>query len=226
MGIVLPLNILPGSEAKSTTFASRLLPGAIAQGNAQLKSQLTFWQRRPKRPLTIRGVICVISPGLIETLMVWHTRPVFIWQGKGNQIRVRDYNQRDRVLWETSVMGESIIAYGGSEALQSGQLYQWQVIATDATPSHRPSEDKNWTTFRLMSAKQHQEISTPLQVLEQRLQQQNASMEDIALSKANFFADRGLWSDALQVIAEVNNPSPQFAQQRSTYLQSLCAATK
>ncbi len=212
-----------GTESvRSTALGSQPEAGAIAQTKAQSKSPSDFWQRQPRRRNVIRGIVCPIAPGLIETLTLWHDRPLFLWQGQGNQIRVRDYNQRDQILWEQAVTGQSAIAYAGSAALQPGQLYQWQVISIDATPTNRPTPDRNWATFRMLSTEQRQDIDTALRSLEQQLQQQKASAEDSALSKANFFVDRGLWSDALQVISTVSNPSPQFAAQRSTYLKSLC----
>jgi Domain of Unknown Function (DUF928) len=224
MGVLLPIHPPQASEIS-------LIPSddLVIHTNLQAKSQQSFWQRRPKRPLTIRsGAICAISPGLIDTIDIWSNRPLFIWQDMGNQVRVRNHNpdDKDQVLWEKSITAQASLRYEGQE-LQPGQLYQWQVVPVDpatsnATSLTRSTSLRTWTTFRILSTAQRQAIASALHTLEQNLQRQNASAEDIALSKADFFVDRGLWSDALQVLHEVNNPSDQFVQQRSAYVAALC----
>ncbi|MDX2240021.1 MAG: hypothetical protein NW224_04985 [Leptolyngbyaceae cyanobacterium bins.302] len=219
--LMLPLTSLPIEAISPVVLESFLGRSELAQAPPQPRSKPVFWQRR-KDPRTIRGMICTLAPGLIDTLNVWHDRPLFIWQGQGIQLRVRDYNQRDKILWEHPITAQAPLRYDGQDALQPGQLYQWQVVAPDPANSNRRVNQNNWETFRILPAEQRQTIATDLRTLEQRLQQQKASAEDIALSKAEFFADRELWSDALQVLYEVNNPSDQFVQQRSTYVTGLC----
>lgn len=219
--LMLPIIHLPAN--RTPLIGSELpLRGQIAQENRQPTSKPVFWQKKPRQPRTIRGIVCPIAPGLINTLNVWHDRPLFIWQGQGSQLRVRDYTQRDKVLWERPITDQSPVRYDGQATLQPGQLYQWQVIVIDPATPNRPVNQRTWETFRILPAEQRQAIATALRTLEQRLQQQQASVEDIALSKAGFFADRELWSDALQVIYEVSNPSAPFVQQRSAYVASLC----
>ncbi|PSB25000.1 hypothetical protein [Stenomitos frigidus] len=222
--LILPILYLPANGVPLTESENFLLRG-FAQANSQPTSKIGFWQHKPRRPRTIRGNVCPISPGLIETLNIWHDRPLFIWQGQGSQLRVRDYNQRDRVLWERTITDQAPVRYDGQAALQPGQLYQWQIMATDPATPNRLANQKTWETFRVLPAEQRQAIGTALRTLEQRLQQQNASAEDIALIKAEFFADQDLWSDALQVIYEVSNPSAQFVEQRSSYVASLCQSS-
>jgi hypothetical protein len=48
------------------------------------------------------------------------------------------------------------------------------------------------------------------------------SVEDIAVAKAEIFVEKDLWSDALQVLYEVEKPSTAFVEQRQSYIQNLC----
>ena len=96
-------------------------PQLVAQ-NAFTAWISSFWQRRPSHRLGARSGICPIAPGLIETYVVWHDRPLFVWLGEGAQIRVRD-RESQAVLWTQSLKAtERQIAYGGKEPLQPGKL--------------------------------------------------------------------------------------------------------
>jgi hypothetical protein len=230
LGLLLPIQPLQTSAMGLHESGDRPLPLTTVQRQLQAQANQSVWQKRPRRPLTIRsGILCAISPGLIGKLDSWSDRPLFLWQGEGSQIRVRDYHQRDQILWEASVSkAQASLRYEGPVMLQPGQQYQWQIVssvnpvASNARTLNRPTKQGTWETFRILPSEQRQAIATELRTLEQTLQQQNASVEDIALSKANFFVDRDLWSDALQVLYEVQNPSAQFVEQRSTYVAGLC----
>jgi hypothetical protein len=48
------------------------------------------------------------------------------------------------------------------------------------------------------------------------------AVEEIALQRANYFAQRDLWSDALQEIYSVQNPSPTLTRNAQEILSYLC----
>lgn len=81
-----------------------------------------FWQRRPRQRLGARSNTCQIAPGLIETYIVWHDRPLFVWQGEGTQLNVRD-RESQAVLWTQPLnTTDRQFAYNGPEPLQPGSF--------------------------------------------------------------------------------------------------------
>ncbi len=204
-------------------------PQLITQ-NAFIDWFSSFWQRRPRYRLGARSLICPISPGLIETYLVWHDRPLFVWQGEGAQIRVRDHESQ-AVLWTQSLKAtDRQIAYNGKEPLQPGKLYQWQLLGTESSSSDR----NHWTTFKVMPASDRDKIQADLQTLEQKLRATRADQEEIALKKADYFLNYKIkqqidknealnpWSDVLQSLYEVENPSLSFVKQRQAYVADFC----
>ncbi|BAY09329.1 DUF928 domain-containing protein [Calothrix sp. NIES-2098] len=225
-------------------FSFALIPLAIAFGgipneqhiakSEQLMAQSSdlfafFWKRRPRKPLASRGTnnpICAIAPGLIETYIVWSDRPLFLWHSPGNnqdaQLIVRDY-ETEKVVWQTPVkIADQKVVYGAEQPLEAGKFYQWQL-----------SDSTNWTTFQVMPASDRQKIQAQLQTLEQQLKANKASSEEIALKKADYFLNYQLkhttetgtfhpWSDAFQVLYQVEKPSASFIKQRETFVTDVC----
>lgn len=193
----------------------------------------SFWQRRPSRALAARSTsgICPIAPGLVETYIVWHDRPLFLWQNPGNnqdvQLIVRDYESQS-VVWEQTVKtADEKILYNNQQPLESGKLYQWKLSGVN--------HSTNWTTFQVMPASDRAKIQADLQTLEQKLRATRTSTEEIALRKADYFRNYQIkhktedkivhpWSDALQTMFQVEQPSPDFVKNREAYIASLCTS--
>ncbi|BAY28747.1 hypothetical protein NIES2107_05790 [Nostoc carneum NIES-2107] len=188
-----------------------------------------FWQRRPKKRLASRGVVqpvCAISPGLVETYKLWSDRPLFLWHSPGNnqdaQVVVRDY-ETEKVVWQKSVkIADQQATYDAEKPLEPGKFYQWQL-----------SGSNNWTTFQVMEASDRQKIQSGLQALEQQLKSAKASPEEIALKKADFFINYEIqhttetgtfhpWSDAFQILYQVEKPSTSFVKQRADFVSNVC----
>ncbi|GAB1541031.1 hypothetical protein NUACC21_37000 [Scytonema sp. NUACC21] len=221
----------------TTTSISSDYPALDFQGSQlAVRKDLTtwigsFWQRRPRHRLGARSGVCPIAPGLLETYVVWHERPLFIWHGEGTQISVRD-RETQTVLWTQALKGsDRQMSYNGKEPLQPGKLYQWQLLGTKTSSSDR----NNWTTFQIMPATEREKIATDLQTLEQKLGASKASKEEIALKKADYFLNYNIkqevaqnneapnaWSDALQTLFEIENPSSSFIKERQGYVVGLC----
>lgn len=181
--------------------------------------RFAFWQRRPRRRLGVRSGACAVSPGLVGKYTIWHDRPLFVWQGKGTQVSVRD-RENQTVLWTQPLNAtEQEVPYNAQDSLQPGKLYQWQILGTESLGS-----DLNyWTTFEVMPTERRDQIKSELQTLEQQLRAKRASQEEIALQKADYFANREFWSDAVQTLYEVENPSASFVEQRRSYVANLCS---
>jgi Domain of Unknown Function (DUF928) len=176
--------------------------------------QSIFRRYRPQRPLTSRGGICAVAPGLVGEVKVWSDRPLLIWNGAASQVNIRDHeNHQD--LWTRMLNpSENYVAYDG-EALETGKLYQWQVLREKPGEADR----RQWHTFEIITGDERTQITADLQALEQALHQESG--EAIALRKAEYFAEKNLWSDALQVLYTAE-PSPAIVQARQDRLNTLC----
>jgi hypothetical protein len=166
-----------------------------------------------------RGV-CAIAPTAIGTSTeIWSERPLFVWVGPSRPTRIElrsvDNNQ---VLWRHKVEAQNKILYDG-EALQPGQAYEWSLFAS-SQENARPIKTE---TFRLMDAQKRDRMNTQLQRLDQELQAKNASTEDIARKRAEYFAQQQLWSDVLKEAYSVENPSPGLTDMVRSIPRTLCS---
>jgi hypothetical protein len=203
--------------------------------NQDIKNQNTiafrfssFWQRQPKKPKVVRGGdICPISPGLADTYLIWHSRPLFLWKNRGDDkqalLIVRDRATKE-LTWKQPVQtADGQALYSGTTALVSGQAYEWKLSGTD----------DEWKIFQIMSTEEQNKIAAELEQIEQKLKTSKASAEEITQEKAEYFSNYEVkhktetesfhpWSDVLQTLYEIDKPSPEFAQQRSKYLLNFC----
>ena len=73
-----------------------------------------------------------------------------------------------------------------------------------------------------MELPQRNRVTAELRLLERLRKNQGADREKIAFIKANYFAQKGLWSDALQQAYSVPNPSPKLSQVLKDLPNQLC----
>jgi hypothetical protein len=216
IGSLLLLSLFISIFTMQVNPAGLLPPG----GQTQLVAEAGwgFWgRRRPRTRLTTRSTsFCEITPGLIKTTKIWHDRPLFKWEGQAVQINVREHESQ-KVIWSQSLDGKTPqTIYSGDTNLEPGKLYQWQVLG-----SVKNESDRNfWTTFNVMPSSDHKAIATDLSALTKKVGQ--GSWEAIVLEKADYFAEKNLWSDAIQVLYSVDQVSASFADQRSNYIQEFC----
>lgn len=154
--------------------------------------------------------ICPIAPQSKETTPeVWSDRPLFVWLHTAGKIEVRKSGSKD-ALWSKTFTGqERYVMYGG-DALQPGKTYSWVIFDLK---NNLIAE----VPFQVMETEKRAEIEKQLQVLERELKAKKASAEDIALSRADYFAQRKLWSDVWREISLVQNPSAAVA----TYVRNI-----
>jgi Domain of Unknown Function (DUF928) len=174
----------------------------------------TFNARRARTPgLSRSGGFCPISPGLVETDQIWSDRPLFLWRGTVAQIQLRKLGSPD-VLWSQTLTPQSYsIAYSGA-ALQPGEIYQWELLGE--------SNANAAFIFQVMEIDQRSPIAAQLQEIAAQMQASGATEEAIALQQAQYFADQNLWSDALQLLYSIKNPSPGVHQAMQDIENSLC----
>lgn len=180
-------------------------------------------QRRPRRRLGGRGNICVVSPGLLEQQnVIWSDRPLFVWNAPPEvtmqQLEVIDQTQR--LIWEKSLAATEQTAQYEGQPLQPGQFYTWRLYWRVQNAQY--SADY---TFQLMEADQRNQITADLQSITRQLPAPQPSTEAIASQQVNYLLNRSepLWSDALQVLYSIENPSAQTTQQIQTWISTACS---
>jgi hypothetical protein len=161
------------------------------------------------------GAICEIAPVKLvdrnakeetqDIQEVWSESPLFLWTIKGGtaqKIQLFVY-RNEELLWSPEIKaGETKVVYDG-KPLQPGQIYEWQLSALAPVPTK-----SSGVRFKFMDSQKRDRITAELRQLEERLE--GASAETMALEKANYFAERGLWSDALRELYSVPKPSVEL----------------
>lgn len=184
----------------------------------------SIWNRRPKRSLGARSNIVAVSPGLIDTLKVWHDKPMFLWHGssKNQQARlmVRERNS-EKTIWEQDVDISNQKAFYQGEPLEPGKYYQWKLAGSNTSIP--------WTNFQIIPENQRAQIKADLHRLEQKSKSLTGNTsEETAKIKAEYFLNYSinqnkdyLWSDGLQALYEVKKPSTEFIKNRQQLLTNI-----
>jgi len=164
---------------------------------------------RPEKP------ICLISPDApSQTRIVWNTKPLFLWEGGIKKIAVGIPGSKEYLKTQI-VTGNQSVNYTG-EALEPGKTYRWSIFLSEGEDASLAM----FAAFKIMEAPQRNRIGAELKLMEKLYK--NKGAERIALSKAKYFAEKGLWSDALQQAYSVPNPSPELSQIIEDIPNQLC----
>ena len=208
----------------STSLSAMPSQAAIRQQSRQLLTQINgtylalswgdIWSRlsRQRVPGGGRGEpICMIAPRqLVDSdsrkegsREVWSDRPLFLWNIQGGTAqKIKLLIPGSEKPWSRDIKpGETRVIYDG-EPLKPGQSYEWQLTVLAQFPI------KTSFQFQVMESQKRDRISAELRQLEERLK--GASQEKMALEKANYFAQRELWSDALRELYSVPKPSAEL----------------
>ncbi len=165
-----------------------------------------------------RDGACLITPRRDQPL--WNTRPVFVWQGDRRIMAVRQASKDGILFKQTASPGKERLQrlrYDG-EPLQAGKTYEWLFFITPSLPLQiKP------IPFQIMEDRDRAPITADLQALEQRLTAQNASREEIARQRADYFAQRQLWADMLQEVYGIDEPSEELKLELNTLLKNACS---
>lgn len=190
-----------------------------------LKAILSLFKSPENRLITRGDQVCPIAPGNIGEQFIWSDRPLFIWQGKIPKSTINlysssanfNYEQDEQLLWSETVPPNSqTVAYKGKQ-LQPGFTYDWEFVASGKT--YRP-------TFILMEQAERNAIAADLKIIENQLEVNNATAEEKAIAKADYFVNQQLWSDALQQLYSVENPSPMLTNKVQDIEQYLCQSNQ
>ena len=169
--------------------------------------------RNPARPIE-SSKLCAIAPEPAPQ-EIWSDRPLFVWQAEVGKIEVRSPGRKN-ALWQQPVTAaQRSVLYGGDEALQPGEIYNW--VSFD-----RQNKRLFVVRFKVMDAEKRDRIKTQLQSLEAELKAKGATGEEIAMHRAQYFAQQKLWSDFWQEVFSVENPSTALTEMVKTQTTQLC----
>jgi len=187
--------------------------------------EITYWQRlkdifRRKRRKPIsrpsRG-ICLISPQEnIPPTLVYDTKPLFLWKGDIKKIAVGIPGNKEYLKTQI-VTGNQSVNYTG-QPLEPGKTYKLSIFLSEL----ESASPTRFVTFKIMEAPERNRITAELKLLEILHQNKGANAEKIAFTKAEYFAEKGLWSDALHEAYSVPNPSPELSQMIKDLPNQLC----
>lgn len=221
-------NGLGDSVFKNSKERENEPPGVPGTGGARVQSWddvfQDFYQRENEPPgesgnAGTRGSFsCAIAPMDVNTNMeIWSDRPLFVWLGTLAKLEIRSV-ENDRLLWSETVTADKRRATYNGEALEPGETYDWLLFdwaSEEASPIY-------WVQFKVMDAQQRDRITEDLAALEAELNERGVTAERIAYARAQYFAERKLWSDFLQEVFSVENPSSELAQEIDTLYEQLC----
>jgi hypothetical protein len=209
-----PKNKLPTEKEKTTPEVVK--PTKSESIFTSILNTIVNTFARQEVPLGSRTNTCAITPGLVgKEDLIWNNRPVFAWKGNARQIVLRDYDT-GVVLWEKLIAdGQQYVVYTG-ESLTPGRIYRWKLISeTNSSVEF---------TFELMSSLAREKIFQELQALETSLQEQGESLSNISLARSNYFFERNLWSDAIETLYAIDNPSPEIVAALTNISHHFCQA--
>jgi hypothetical protein len=195
----------------------------------------TLFQRRPTRRNGARNDVCTISPGLVDTYMVWNEKPLFLWRSidkqakelQETQLIVREYDSQ-KIIWQQPIqISQQKALYQGEESLKPGKLYQWLIV-------QKSRELTNPGLFKIMPTAEREKIKSDLETIEQQGKSIKTNSEEIVLKKVDYFLNyqikhqtdkrsANLWSDALTLLYSVENPS--YVQEREQLVQDICTSS-
>ncbi len=205
-GTILPLDAANISN-KSKSFS---LVNSSNYSNYIALSWNGIWERiRRKRVAggSRSDNLCLVSPSLLidrdsraNTIeSIWHPNPLFIWQSnKLEAVSLRDGNG---VYWQQEVEATQTSLFYNGKPLQPGMTYTLVVFNPYET------EIQN---IQLVTPDKHQKIAADLAKIENQLKSKGANTEEIALKKADYFAELQMWSDVLWQLYSIPHPSDEL----------------
>ncbi|NJR50279.1 MAG: hypothetical protein HC780_12635 [Leptolyngbyaceae cyanobacterium CSU_1_3] len=212
-------------------FIGAIVVANLAQpglASSHLISRQVSWRdifnflRRPRQDKGGKGALCLLVPSdEKEPAVMWHDRPLFIWQGLEQTIGVRRAGS-ETVFWRRSLTqpGSTVnqIQFVGI-ALQPGQTYELLLFS-----SPMANQPVRWQPFVVMPSPNRATVTTDLQALTTKLRNEGANDEAIAQQRAQYFVDRQLEADAIQEVYSVSNPSAALRQLATDIPKRLCSS--
>ena len=157
--------------------------------------------------------ICLVAPAIFSGIKLWHSAPLFMWQGTVNKIKVRSRNT-DQEMWSQEILQEqSSILYQG-QFLEPGIRYEVFI-------DYGLSESIRFT-LELLNSEEIERIARELQLGEAALKSGGADPETISRYRVRYFMANNLLSDVVQEILAVENPSNDLREIQQNTIKMLC----
>ena len=215
------------SVAIPITYAQQKPQPTNTQSNQKPKKSISILAailsllKEKEPPRTSRGKLCPISPGNLGEQLIWSDRPLFIWRGDIPQSTVNlysssanfNYEQDEQLIWSQAIAANFISIIYNGEPLQPGFIYDWEFVTSGKTYH---------STFVMMTEEEKQAIAQDLAGLENRALADGKDKEEIAIAKADYLAQKQLWSDVLQYLYSVENPSADLVSKTEDIEEYLC----
>lgn len=221
--------IIPVTQARpnnSPTTTEKPTEKEKPQKSPSMLETLLRLIKTPENRLITRGdELCLISPGNIGEQIIYSDRPMFIWQGAIPDSTINlysssanyNYEQDEQLIWSQEVAANTQnISYQG-KPLQPGFIYDWELITTDST--YR-------STFVVIKDINQNAIAQEIVAMSDRLKANGKEAEAIAIAVADYLAQKQLWSDVLQQLYTVENPSANLVSKTEDIEQYLCESVQ
>ncbi len=177
-------------------------------------------KREIEPPLASRSNICEITGLLGKNNLIYSDRPLFIWQGQVNNLKVNLYtpfslDTEQEIFWTKAIKNKSQNLLYTGEPLQPGKTYDWEIVTYSPTKRRRIS-------FTVINGEKRDRISQELAQLETNLTISGATPEAIILAKAEYFAQQDLWSDSLQQLYSLEPSSDSAIASNQVMMSYIC----
>ncbi|MEB3293942.1 MAG: hypothetical protein VKJ24_12355 [Synechococcales bacterium] len=209
---------MKGMKIQSLALVFVLLaaaPGLTAPKKKEKPAKQTIWQRilrlkEQEPPRTVRGDICVVSPR--QNGVIWHDRPIFVWQGKATQVNLYREDAPLKPIWSSAVKkDQTSVSYDGSP-LRPG-IYIWKV-GGKGTPA--PSY------FEVMGGADRDTMNGKLQPI----QQKSLSAQAKVLARLDLWMQNELLSDAVMELYATSGIMPELETLRKEFVQLDCKTSQ
>jgi hypothetical protein len=146
-----------------------------------------------------------------EDTAVYTRSPLLVWQGRPSLLTLKTSMEATENYWSAEPGKEKVQAI--NKPLTPGQSYWLKLERTNASDQVFMGR-----SLRVMTDAERKPHRLALILLEKR----SDSPEELALKRLDYFANQGLWVDAVQALYEVKQPSEEFRQERSKLVDTWC----
>lgn len=207
-GTIIPLN------AANTHKISNSSPSVDRENSSNYiaLSWNGIWQQIKRKRMAggSRGDnLCFNSPSQLMSVQsqaksteeIWHQNPLFAWQLE--KLKAVGLKNGNRIYWQQEVKNTQTNIFYHGKPLQPGTTYTLVVFNPYETEIQK---------IQIVDRDKHQKIAADLAEIENRFKSEGADKEEIAFKKADYFAKRQMWSDALWEIYSIPNPSDELKE--------------
>jgi hypothetical protein len=148
-----------------------------------------------------------------QPIALYTRSPLLVWQGNPSLLTLKTSMAAPENYWSAEPGKEKVQAI--DKSLTPGQSYWLKLERTKAL-----DQTFEGRSLRVMTDAERNPHRLALILLEKR----SDSAEERAIKRLDYFANQGLWVDAIHSLYEVKQPSKGFQEGRSKLVDSWCKA--